>query len=576
MKHLFKFSLLLLALLLPVTAIAYDFEVDGIYYNISSNNTVEVTYKDTNYASYSGEVIIPSTITRNGKAYTVNVIGDRAFYNSSVSSVTIPETVTSIGEAAFYGCWLDAIICLSSTPPIVNNSFDYEPNSDFIYPDINEDEAWNYYYRVLFVPEDAYGSYCESSMTSFFDYVIFIGTELERTSEPSISVVIRGYDVSIHVDAEEGSKLYVRYDIISASGLYIQEGWWEEYNEYYNYESYFDRYYLKMYAFAISDGKLPSQLVRYESPLIDGHTYDQEPSPMFRGDVNKDSSVNIEDLTELIDILLQGKLMNDYPTADVDGDKIVTISDVTVLIDFLLGGAEYFTVNGVNFTMIRVPAGTFMMGATEEQGSDANNWEKPVHEVTLSSSYLIGETEVTQELWLAVMGTNPSKHEGSLQKPVENVSWLDCQEFISRLNELTGLSFRLPTEAEWEFAARGGNRSKGYKYAGSDNINDVAWYHDNTPSVGPDGLGSTQLVATKAPNELYLYDMSGNVDEWVWDYFDYYTSEPQTNPSVSESSYGHTYRGGSWYSGANTARVSYRFFRDSTFHRGTMGLRLAL
>ena len=358
--------------------------------------------------------------------------------------------------------------------------------------------------------------------------------------------------------------------------MYTQETWWDGYDGHFNYESDYDRYYLVIYAFAISDGKLPSQLVRYESPLIDGHTYDQEPSPMFRGDVNKDGRVNIEDLTELIDILLQGKSISDYPTVDVDGDKIVTISDVTVLIDFLLGGAEYFTVNGVNFTMIRVPAGTFMMGATEEQGSDANSWEKPVHEVTLSNSYLIGETEVTQELWLAVMGTNPSRHEGSYQKPVENVSWLDCQEFISRLNELTGLSFRLPTEAEWEFAARGGDRSKGYKYAGSDNVNDVAWYQGNTPSVGPDGLGSTQRVATKAPNELFLYDMSGNVDEWVWDYFYYYTSEPQINPSVSESNFGHTYRGGSWYGGANVARVSYRFFRDSTFKRGTMGLRLAL
>ena len=242
MKHLFNLSLLLLALLLPSTVIAHDFEVDGIYYNITSTNTVEVTYKDTNYNSYSGEVIIPSTVTLTFPShyqatYSVTAIGDSAFYKSSVSSVTIPESVTSICEAAFYECWLDAIICLSSTPPFVNNSFDYEPNSDFIYPDINEAEAWNnYFYRVLYVPEDAYGSYCESSMSSFFDYVIFIGSELERTSEPSISVVIRGYDVSIDVDAEEGSKLYVRYDIISASGLYTQEGWWEEYNEYYNYD----------------------------------------------------------------------------------------------------------------------------------------------------------------------------------------------------------------------------------------------------------------------------------------------------------------------------------------------------
>ena len=120
------------------------------------------------------------------------------------------------------------------------------------------------------------------------------------------------------------------------------------------------------------------------------------------------------------------------------------------------------------------------MGATEEQGDEVYNWEKPVHEVTLTSSYLIGETEVTQELWMAVMGTNPSKHEGSLQKPVENVTWPDCQEFILRLNQLTGLSFRLPTEAEWEYAARGGNRTHGYKYAGSNNIDDVACVNSTT------------------------------------------------------------------------------------------------
>jgi len=228
---------------------------------------------------------------------------------------------------------------------------------------------------------------------------------------------------------------------------------------------------------------------------------------------------------------------------------------------------ETFTVNGVSFTMIRVPAGSFMMGATEEQGSDANSWEKPVHEVTLSNSYLIGETEVTQELWLAVMGTNPSKHEGSLQKPVENVSWLDCQEFISRLNELTGLSFRMPTEAEWEYAARGANRSRGYKYAGSDDIADVGNVSSST----------TMPVGSLQPNELNIYDMSGNVDEWVWDLFGYYTSEPQVDPTgPADGGSDHMYRGGSWYSGANTARVSYRFFRASTFKRGTMGLRLAL
>ena len=177
---------------------------------------------------------------------------------------------------------------------------------------------------------------------------------------------------------------------------------------------------------------------------------------------------------------------------------------------------------------------------------------------------------------MAVMGSNPSRHEGSFQKPVENVTWPDCQEFITRLNQLTGLSFRLPTEAEWEYAARGGDRSKGYKYAGSDNVNDVAWHQENTPSVGPDGLGSTQRVATKAPNELYLYDMSGNVDEWVSDCWGNYISDPQTDPTGPDTDGDHVYRGGSWYTGPDAARVSYRFHRSNTFQRGTLGLRLAL
>lgn len=291
------------------------------------------------------------------------------------------------------------------------------------------------------------------------------------------------------------------------------------------------------------------------------------------GDVDGDGFVKIDDVTALIDHLLGSNSSIDVGNADINYDGVVSIADVTELIDYLLGGSasmssrETFTVNGVSFTMIRVPAGSFMMGATEEQGSDANSWEKPVHEVTLTSSYLIGETEVTQELWLAVMGTNPSKHEGSLQKPVENVSWLDCQEFISQLNALTGLTFRMPTEAEWEYAARGANRSRGYKYAGSNNIADVGNVSSST----------TMPVGSLQPNELNLYDMSGNVDEWVWDLFGYYTSEPQIDPTgPADGGSDHMYRGGSWYSGANTARVSYRFFRASTFKRGTMGLRLAL
>ena len=153
--------------------------------------------------------------------------------------------------------------------------------------------------------------------------------------------------------------------------------------------------------------------------------------------------------------------------------------------------------------------------------SDADDDERPVHSVTLSS-YSIGETEVTQALWTAVMGSNPSNFKGN-NLPVEKVSWNDCQTFIRKLNDLTGENFRLPTEAEWEFAARGGNRSRGYKYSGSDNLGDVAWYTDNSGD-------KTHAVKSKSPNELGIYDMSGNVWERCSDIFGDYHDSPQTNP----------------------------------------------
>ena len=230
-------------------------------------------------------------------------------------------------------------------------------------------------------------------------------------------------------------------------------------------------------------------------------------------------------------------------------------------------GNQTITVKGVSFTMIAVEGGAFKMGATSEQGSDADNDEKPVHNVTLSD-YYIGETEVTQELWQAVMGTNPSYSKGN-KKPVEKVSWDDCQEFIRKLNQLTGKNFRLPTEAEWEYAARGGNKSKGYKYSGSNSIGDVAWYTDNSGS-------KTHDVKTKQANELGIYDMSGNVYEWCQDWYGSYSSGSQTNPTGPTSGSFRVLRGGSWSDYASFCRVSYRDCSDpdSRYYNG--GLRLAL
>ena len=226
-----------------------------------------------------------------------------------------------------------------------------------------------------------------------------------------------------------------------------------------------------------------------------------------------------------------------------------------------------YTVNGVSFTMIAVKGGTFQMGATAEHADYATDIEYPVHNVTLSD-YYIGETEVTQELWDAVMGSNPSSFTGNMQYPVEQVSWNDCQEFISKLNALTGENFKLPTEAQWEYAARGGNKASGYLYSGSNNIGDVAWYYYNSND-------KTHAVKTKAPNELGIYDMSGNVWEWCSDWSGSYSSSSVTDPVGPSSGSDRVLRGGNWYGHAFHCRVTNRPESNPDYRDPSIGLRLA-
>ena len=223
------------------------------------------------------------------------------------------------------------------------------------------------------------------------------------------------------------------------------------------------------------------------------------------------------------------------------------------------------TVNGISFKMIHVEGGEFMMGATSEQEADAFDDEKPPHRVTVSS-YYIGETEVTQSLWQAVMGRNPSKFQGA-NRPVENVSWDDCQTFIFKLNSLTGKNFRLPTEAEWEFAARGGNKSHAYKYSGSNEINKVAWFKNNSDK-------GTHSVKIKGKNELGIYDMSGNVWEWCQDFHSSYSSASQTDPVGISANAFRISRGGCWNSNPRRCRVSFRG-GNAPDDRDFLGMRLA-
>lgn len=245
-----------------------------------------------------------------------------------------------------------------------------------------------------------------------------------------------------------------------------------------------------------------------------------------------------------------------------------------------------FTANGVSFEMMLVKAGRFTMGATEEMDS-TNYLEEPAHEVKITRDYYIGRTEVTQKLWQAVMGINPSLIKGE-NRPVENVSWDDCQTFIAKLNSITGKEFRMLTEAEWEFAARGGCNSRHTQFSGSNVIADVAWYFNNSDN-------QHHSVATKSPNELGIYDMSGNVREWCFDFWDYYSEEKLVDPKITNpgsqafrvirggsfqdylnGSYDIYYPGGSFCHFPSSCRSSVRFSDSSSYKNGDLGLRIAI
>ena len=221
-------------------------------------------------------------------------------------------------------------------------------------------------------------------------------------------------------------------------------------------------------------------------------------------------------------------------------------------------------VKGIEYPMVYVSGGSFMMGSED---SNAYGDEKPVHRVTLSS-YRIGKYEVTQDLWEAVMGSNPSRIKGA-RKPVEMVSWDDCQTFIRKLNSLTGQNFKLPTEAQWEFAARGGNSSRGYKYSGSNYIDNVGWYLES-------GGSTTHNVGAKSPNELGIYDMTGNVEEWCRDWCGSYSSSSQADPEGPSSGSHRVGRGGDCVDGAWCCHITFRNNHTPDCRYFFLGFRLCL
>ena len=301
------------------------------------------------------------------------------------------------------------------------------------------------------------------------------------------------------------------------------------------------------------------------------------------GDVDGSTAVDINDVTVLINYVLTGDETGvDLAAADIAIDGSVDINDVTALINYVLTGEMpytlpepiEFTVSGITFQMQLVEGGTFTMGG-QEGYPHLRPWELPAHEVTLSD-YYIGVTEVTQELYKAVVGSNPSwftstnGYTNNLKRPVENITFANAQNFITKLNQKTGKTFRLITEAEWEYAARGGRLSKGYMFPGSDNVDEVAWHSGNSQDL-------TYPVGQKLPNELGLYDMGGNVEEWCADWYGEYSARPATNPTGPTTGTTRVVRGASWNQAWYTCRPSSRHDGGiPTYAHARRGLRIAM
>lgn len=278
----------------------------------------------------------------------------------------------------------------------------------------------------------------------------------------------------------------------------------------------------------------------------------------------KVQEINLRELNNTLEI----KQALSYIRPEIEYQSIPKIELVSTFMGqesvlwFSLLSTNIINIGDISFKMIFVEGGTFNMG---EGGFRST----PIHKVTLDN-FFIAETQVTQKLWTTVMGKNPSNNRGNEQYPVENISWKDCQSFISRLNQITGLVFRLPTEAEWEYAAKGGIKTAGYpRYSGGNRIKDVGWYDSNSNR-------STHPVKKKQPNELGIYDMSGNVCEWCQDIYDSYVDYDQFNPRGAEQGKKRVLRGGSYYSDASSCTHTSRAYQNENTKESTFGLRLAL
>ena len=511
----------------------FDFVENSISYKITGDNTAGVapgyigylkeTGHNSKYVWYGAQhdlgdnIDVPATVTHVGKTYAVTAIGECAFFGirmkhvnlpntiteigrnsfahcTNLTAISIPEGVTDIQDYAFYDCQsIESVSLPSGLTRIGEGAFMYlyKWRVDLVIPDNVTGIQRGAFYQCYRMQSVTLGSKVAWVGARAFDSIDSISTITCKSDVPPVLEVYEyESDGDTYVNQPFDSELYYKAAVRVPYG---------------SHEAYLNADEWKNFRYIVSD---------------------QVVTPTISGDVNGDKLVNMDDLAVMINYLLTDDATGiDMTGADLTGDISVGMDDLALLINCLLtnstpgtvGEAQHkFLISGVPFTMVNVDGGTFMMGNANISSS------RPVHQVNLSG-YSIGQTEVTQALWKTVMRSNPSYFTGDLNRPVENVNWNECQDFVNMMKRLTGMNFRLPTEAEWEFAARGGNKSQGFDYAGSNNLDDVGWYLDNSDDT-------THPVATKAPNELGLYDMTGNVFEWCQDWWGAYSSAAQVNP----------------------------------------------